>query len=133
MFGRKDVKELEVAGNISTIIGEGTVLEGTIISPGNIRIEGTVKGNITTQSRLVVSITAKVVGNILAQTADISGEINGNVDVVDLLVMKSSAVINGDVLTTKLAVESGASFNGKCTMGKEIKEIVLDIPNVKKK
>jgi cytoskeletal protein CcmA (bactofilin family) len=47
------------------------------------------------------------------------------VEVSDLLLLKSSAVIHGDIITNKLIVESGATFNGGCKMGVTIKEIKI--------
>jgi len=34
----------------------------------------------------------------------------------EILFLKNTAVINGDILTNKLVVESGAEFNGNCIM-----------------
>ena len=37
----------------------------------------------------------------------------------ELLILKSSASIHGDISTANLIIESGANFNGACSMGKE--------------
>ena len=124
MFKNKEEKKVaEDVTNSSNIIGKGTILEGSIETYGNIRIEGKVEGNVTTKSKIALGQSSRVAGNILAQNAEVAGEVKGKVEVSDLLLIKPSAVIHGDIITNKLIVESGASFNGSCKMGVSIKEI----------
>ena len=47
----------------------------------------------------------------------------GNPGSNELLFLKSSANIQGDIVTGKLVVESGATFTGSCNMGPMIKDI----------
>lgn len=124
MFNSKqDHKEAEQLSNSSNIIGKGTVLEGNIETYGNMRVEGKIIGNIKTKSKAAFGNSSHVQGNILAQNAEVAGHVNGTVEVSELLILKPSAVINGDIITNKLIVESGATFNGGCKMGVKIKEI----------
>lgn len=116
-------KEIEQLSNSSTIVGKGSVMEGNIETFGNLRIEGKVVGNIKTKSKVAIGDSATIEGTILAQNAEIAGEVKGLVEVSDVLVLKSTAVIHGDILTNKLVIEAGASFNGLCKMGAVIKEI----------
>jgi cytoskeletal protein CcmA (bactofilin family) len=97
-------------------IVEGTSIQGEIISESNIRIDGYVKGIITTKGRLVIGASGSVDGEIICQNADIEGTITGTLKVEDLLSLKSTAKIIGDIVTTKLAIESGAEFSGTCNM-----------------
>lgn len=126
MFAKKETKkELEELSNSSTIIGKGTTFEGNIETLGNLRVEGKVIGNIKSKSKVVVGESAVVEGNILAQNAEIAGDVKGLVEVSDLLVLKPTSVINGDIVTNKMIVESGAAFNGMSKMGTGAKEIQL--------
>ncbi|MCB0504742.1 MAG: polymer-forming cytoskeletal protein [Cyclobacteriaceae bacterium] len=123
MFNKDEKKVAEELSNSSNIIGKGTTLEGNIEAYGNIRVEGRVVGNIVTKSKVALGHSCKVEGNILAQNAEVAGEVKGTVEISDLLLLKPSAVIHGDIITNKLIVESGATFNGGCKMGVSIKEI----------
>ncbi len=126
MFTNNDEKKVaEEISNSSNIIGKGTVLEGNIETFGNIRVEGKVKGNIKTKSKIALGQSSHAEGNVLAQNAEIAGEVKGKVEVSDLLILKPTAVIHGDIVTNKLIVEQGASFNGGCKMGVSIKEIQI--------
>lgn len=110
----------------NNIIGEGSILTGNLNSSGNIRLEGKVKGDITSSSKVACGETSIVDGNVTADNAEIAGKVTGKVTVNDLLILKSSAKIQGDISTNNLVIESGASFNGACAMGTE--ESVDDEP-----
>tara|TARA_Y100001970_G_scaffold233337_1_gene290817 strand:+ start:23 stop:394 length:372 start_codon:yes stop_codon:yes gene_type:complete len=110
----------------NNIIGEGSTLTGNLNSSGNIRLEGKVKGDITSSSKVACGETSIVDGNVTADNAEIAGKVTGKVTVNDLLILKSSAKIQGDISTNNLVIESGASFNGACAMGTE--ESVDDEP-----
>lgn len=114
---------------ISNIIGQGSHLEGNISTTGNLRIEGKITGAIKAEAKVVLSHTAQVEGNIVAHNAEIGGAVKGTIEVVELLVLKSTATVWGDIVAAKLVFEEGASFDGKCKMGKDSKSIELDQEN----
>lgn len=123
MFNKNSQPGAEASTSSINLIGAGTVVEGDIKSNGDIRIDGTVIGNIASKSKIVVGATGSIDGNITSQNADVSGKIHGKVTVNELLFLKSSANIQGDILTGKLIVEVGASFTGTCNMGPMIKDM----------
>lgn len=126
MFASKqDHKEAEEISNSSNIIGKGTVLQGDVETFGNIRIEGKIIGNVKTKSKIALGQSSHVEGNILAQNAEVAGEVKGKIEVTDILILKPTAVIHGDIITNKIIVESGATFNGGCKMGSVSKEIKI--------
>ncbi len=98
-------------------IVEGTSIEGTIISESNIRIDGSVKGTISTKGRLVVGTTGKIEGDVICQNADVEGKVKGLMKVGELLSLKATATIEGNVKTGKLSIEPGAIFDVTCSMG----------------
>lgn len=132
MFNKQEKKAVEEQLTTSSnTIGKGTSLVGDIETFGNIRIDGKVKGNITSKSKLVLGDSSFVDGNVLAQNAEIEGEVTGRVEVTELLILKPSARIKGDIITNKMVVEAGAVFNGACQMGVDAKEIkITDFDNV---
>lgn len=111
-------------------IVSGTDIQGSIVSDSNIRIDGTVKGTVSVKGRLVVGSTGRIEGEIVCENADIEGVINGIINVNGLLSLKSTARLECDIATKKLAIEPGAVFSGKCSMGggvvKDIKESPKD-------
>ena len=99
------------------IIGNGTEIKGNVSSNGDLRIDGTIKGNIQSTGKVVVGSTGRVEGEINCQNADISGEVKAHIRIKELLSLKASAVVSGDIFTNKLAIEPGAVFTGACKMG----------------
>lgn len=116
MFNPKNQLKAESNPNSLNLINAGTEIRGDIISNGDVRIDGILKGTVHTKARLVIGSTGVIEGDIKAQNADVSGNIKGNISVDDLLSLKSTAKIHGDIITRKLIVETGGEFNGKCQM-----------------
>ena len=105
------------------LIGAGTSIEGEIKSNGDIRIDGNIKGSVTSKSKVVIGATGTVEGDINCQNADVSGSVKGKIICSEMLFLKSTARITGDITTGKFVVEAGAGFTGSCSMGPVIKDI----------
>ena len=108
-------------------LGTGTTIQGDIKSNGDFRIDGQLKGSINSKGKVVIGNSGRVDGDIVCQNADISGTVKAKVIVHELLTLKSSAIINGDIFTSKLAIEPGAKFTGSCNMG-ELPEQKTELP-----
>lgn len=108
------------------IIGAGTSIEGDVVSSGDIRIDGNLKGTLKTRGKLVVGPSGSIEGEVSCQNADVSGNMRGKLVVTDLLALKATAKLNGEITTGKLAIEPGADFSGSCSMGGVVKEIQHD-------
>jgi cytoskeletal protein CcmA (bactofilin family) len=104
------------AQGILNIIGQGTRINGDLISNGDFRVDGAIEGGVKVGQRLVIGGTGKILGNIEADSATVAGHIKGNVTVKNVLELKPSAKIDGDIITNKMVIEAGAQFNGRCTM-----------------
>ena len=99
------------------MIGDGTVITGDIKSKGDIRVDGSLKGSIDTEGKVVVGPQGVVEGDVICKDADIAGVLKAKISVSQLLSLKSSAKLNGDIITNKLSIEPGATFSGSCSMG----------------
>ena len=104
--------------NVNSIsrISAGTVIKGEIISPSDIRIDGTFEGKVQTKGRVVVGETAVVKGDIICENIDLWGKVNGNVFVKDTLALMEGCHVDGNLNIKRLSVELGATFNGNCRM-----------------
>lgn len=114
---KKDRLVQEMTVQSSSIVGTGTTLKGGIESPGNLRIEGKVIGDINAESKLVLGASSRVDGNVVANNAEIEGHIDGTVRVSGLLTLKPKAFVNGEIFASKLVVEPGAKIEGKVNIG----------------
>ena len=98
------------------LISNGTDITGDIKSTGDIRIDGTLYGNLATKGKVVIGPTGKVKGEITCKNSEVSGSIEGKINVSQLLILKASSKILGDIATSKLSIEPGALFSGNCKM-----------------
>ena len=118
----ESTKNTKMTETINTI-GVGTTITGDIQSKGDIRVDGTLKGSINTSGKVVVGKEGIVEGDVVCNSADISGVTKAKITTSQLLSLKSTAKLNGDIITNKLSIEPGASFTGSCSMGAVIKDI----------
>ena len=130
LFNNKMEKQEEVSHDARNIIGKTTVITGDLETSGNIRIDGKLVGNIRSKSKVSLGPGSKVEGTIQSMNAEIEGEVKGRLEIAEVLILKPSAVVHGDILTGKLIVETGAVFNGNCSMGENLKK--LDNPLLSK-
>ncbi|TVQ88934.1 MAG: polymer-forming cytoskeletal protein [Bacteroidetes bacterium] len=100
------------------LIGTGTTIKGEINSNGDIRIDGTLIGQVHSKGKIVVGNTGVVEGEVFCQNADFSGNIKAKVQVSELLTLKATSRLNGEIITNKLSIEPGARFTGTCSMDK---------------
>jgi len=98
------------------LISTGTDITGDIKSSGDIRIDGSLTGNLNTKGKVVIGPTGKVKGEVICKNSEVSGIIEGKITVGQLLNLKASSKINGDIITSKLSIEPGAVFSGNCKM-----------------
>lgn len=102
--------------NVNSIsrISAGTVIKGEILSPTDIRIDGTFEGCVQSKGRVVVGESAIIKGDIVCENVDLWGKVEGNLFVKDTLSLKEGCVVDGNLHIRRLAVELGATFNGNC-------------------
>lgn len=109
--------------SIQNIIAKGTKIVGDFFSEGDLRVDGTVEGNIETAGKVVVGKEGVILGKLSCSNAYFEGQLKGNLELTGTLTLKSTAHIEGDVVIEKLAVEPGATFNVSCVMKSSVKDI----------
>ncbi len=105
------------------LIGEGTRIEGDMVAAGDVRIDGYLKGDLTTAARLVVGPNGVVEGQVSCIFAEIIGQVKGDLQASETLTLRSTARIHGNLQIGRLIVESGAVFSGSCSMSGQVKAI----------
>jgi cytoskeletal protein CcmA (bactofilin family) len=102
--------------NVNSIsrISAGTVIKGEILSPTDIRIDGSFEGRVQSKGRVVVGESAIIKGDIVCENIDLWGKVEGNLFVKDTLSLKDGCVVSGNLNVRRLSVELGATFNGNC-------------------
>ena len=103
----------------TTVIGAGTVVEGTLKAAMSARIDGTVNGDVTSEGTIVVATEGIVNGNITAAEVKISGAVNGNIVTTGKLELVEKGKLIGDIKTGSLSIAETAVFHGNCRMQEE--------------
>ncbi len=103
--------------SISTFVGPDAGLEGVLTFQGTIRLDGTVKGKITSgDGTLIVGEQAVVDAEIVVGSAVVMGRLTGTVTASDRIEIYPPGRITGDIQAPVVTIEEGGFFNGRCTM-----------------
>lgn len=113
---KKGILPTTTSHALNTLVN-GTVIEGTIKSESDIRVDGIIKGSLNCNAKVIIGPNGFVEGEVRCQNAVIEGKFDGVLQVSELLNVRESAKVNGEVSTNKLIVQSGAVFNVNCQMG----------------
>lgn len=94
----------------------GSKIIGTIMADSDIRLDGTVEGDLECTGKVVIGESGKLKGTITCQNAEIMGHLDGKITVKNTLALRSTSNFKGEVITQTLIVEPNAIFNGTCSM-----------------
>lgn len=99
--------------SIRSLIGEGTVVQGTLRFSDGLRIDGEVQGDVVANANdtsiLVISEKARVTGTVKAGHVIINGTVIGPVESNHLLELQPKALIQGDVRYESLEMQDRKS------------------------
>lgn len=125
MFNSKSKSSFDDStASATSIIGAGTTITGNVQSNGDIRIDGTIKGNLVAKAKILIGADGVIEGDIDGKQADILGKVTGKIKVADLLYLHGKAIVDGDIYAGKLQIEPTASFNGQCHMGANVVDLI---------
>ena len=116
-------------GRPETVVGANTSIVGTLKSDGNIRIDGTVEGDIEILGNLIIGETGRVIATLKAQNVHVSGAVKGEITAVEQLEISPTGKVWGDIITAALHIEPGGLFRGQSAMSTNIDEpLLLEAP-----
>ncbi|MEO0369545.1 MAG: polymer-forming cytoskeletal protein [Pseudomonadota bacterium] len=101
---------------IDTLIGTGSILKGDLEFTGGLRVDGHIKGHVSSQDSnqgtLVLSESGVIEGDINVPHVIINGTVKGNVVSGGHVELQSNAKVNGDIHYKAVEMELGAMLNG---------------------
>jgi cytoskeletal protein CcmA (bactofilin family) len=117
-FFSKVIKPVVEMQAISTLLGEGCILDGNLRAPSFVRIDGQINGDVFVEDGLILGETGLITGNIVTKEMVVFGTVNGNIQVGSLEI-KATGRINGEISTQTLMVENGGVLSsGSFSMDK---------------
>ena len=102
---------------MTCIIASGTRIEGKFSTTEDIRLDGTIIGDVKCEKRVVMGKTGKVEGNVITVDSAVRGNVKGEIKVSGTLHLHETAKIDGTIIARKMVVDSGASYSGDCRVG----------------
>jgi len=112
----RDLGQTNSTAALNALLGAGSVFEGKLHFEGQVRIDGTFTGEITTTDLLIIGEGAKVSATINCGSVEIKGDINGNVSASDSIVLRATARVQADIYAPSLVMDKGAVFEGNSRM-----------------
>ena len=102
--------------DIGTIIADDVEFDGQMFFEQPVLIRGKIKGSVSSQDDVFISEEAVVDADLDAKRISIKGKVNAAINARERLELFKTARIEGSIKTPDLIVQSGARFNGPCTM-----------------
>ncbi|MFA7275420.1 MAG: polymer-forming cytoskeletal protein [Pseudobdellovibrionaceae bacterium] len=103
------------AKNRRLVIGMGITMSGEIESCDVLVVEGTVEAALKGASVLEIAESGMFYGTVEIDEATIAGKFEGDLTVNGRLTVRASGSITGAITYKELAVEAGATIDGKIT------------------
>lgn len=99
------------------ILSSDVEIKGTVKFSNDLVVDGKIDGEITSDGNLTVGENARIKAEIKTASIIVYGKVQGNLTATDRIELKSSAEVVGDIKAKTLAIEAGAIFVGKSTVG----------------
>lgn len=97
----------------TSLIGEKVTVTGTLISSGDVSIDGRINGDIHATGTVLITENGKIFGNLYAESAIVRGRLEGSLNAKKVQ-LNASCHVKGDILQGRIAIEDGAFFDGQC-------------------
>jgi cytoskeletal protein CcmA (bactofilin family) len=126
MFGSNKKTDSTKTGIIPTTsthslnsLVQGTYVEGKVKATNDIRIDGTIKGELDCEAKVIIGPSGVLEGTIRCKNAVVEGRFDGTLIVAELLNIRETAKVTGEVSYGKLNVQSGAVISGSYKLAGE--------------
>ena len=112
-------------GLTDSLIGVGTQIVGDVYFAGNLRVDGEIKGNVSTSAgqndtldpgTLVVGEHGFIEGEISVARSMINGTVIGPATYPEFLQLQSHARVTGDIHYNTIEIHPGAAVHGQMVL-----------------
>jgi cytoskeletal protein CcmA (bactofilin family) len=99
-----------------TLVGEGTLFDGKMISEASLRIEGQINGDIECAGDITIGQNAIVQSNMIARDIIIAGRVKGDVHTKGKLIVMNTGILIGNIDVRSFIIQEGGVFQGSSSM-----------------
>jgi cytoskeletal protein CcmA (bactofilin family) len=102
------------------VIGQSTRVRGRVSGEGDLRVEGTLEGDVSIRGDLTIGSGARAVSAIEAHAVVVAGELEGDIRAQSTVQLEAGARVRGDVHGESIAIDEGAELSGRLLMEFEL-------------
>ena len=102
--------------DFDTILSPEIDFSGTLNFEKPFLIQGRVSGDIIAKGLLVIDEEAVVHADIHTSRVVIRGFVKGDITATEKVEVTATGKLDGNVIAPEIFMETGCSFNGRCTM-----------------
>ncbi len=101
---------------LNTIIGKGSIVEGTLNITNSVKVDGVIKGKLNCAETLILSRDGVIEAEVNVKNAVIGGKIIGNIKAEGKVELEAHSSVRGDLIVKQIIINDGATFHGNCNM-----------------
>ena len=113
MFQERSARKTVTPITTETVLSNQIKLEGRLTSTSNIRFDGEMLGDLTTEGDVVVGDNGRVKGKVSGRNVIVSGTIEGNISTSGRLEILATGKVYGDIVVGSLIIDEGGILRGK--------------------
>ena len=106
-----------------SVLGSGLTVDGEIKTRGDVQIEGTVTGNLTSEGQVSVSPRGVIDGDVTAERVIVAGRVEGTIRAREGARLVDGARVDADITSPRLELEDGAVLNGRVDMAAQAEPV----------
>jgi cytoskeletal protein CcmA (bactofilin family) len=103
------------------LLAQGTQVTGTLRFEKAVKIDGQFEGKVESSGKLILGATAKVDAELSVGELEVEGVLRGEVKAAQRILIRDGGVVEANIVTSRLAIETGAIFRGHCEMPEQKK------------
>jgi cytoskeletal protein CcmA (bactofilin family) len=113
VFQERSARKTVTPITTETVLSNQIKLEGRLTSTSNIRFDGEMLGDLTTEGDVVVGDNGRVKGKVSGRNVIVSGTIEGNISTTGRLEILATGKVYGDIVVGSLIIDEGGILRGK--------------------
>lgn len=112
-----------------TVLSNEIKLEGRLHSTTNIRFDGEMTGDVSTDGDLAVGEHGRIKGNVTGRNVVVGGSIQGNVQTTGRLEILATGKVYGDIAVGSLIIDEGGILRGRSAVHAEDQSAPVGVPS----
>ncbi len=118
-------------GEVETLIGEHSTFEGTFKAEGNVRVMGSLQGEIDSKGSIFIEEKAQVNARVNATNVTVAGRVDGHIYCSGKVEIRPTGRVTGEIQAGALIVQEGAYFDGNSKMASGAPSEATPTPSAK--